>query len=129
MVQQTGQMGALAIAAKDQADQAVIQATRPRVPLKPLILPCTFPNVPILAIHTSATPEAINSGQQTVRVGGILTYNDGFPNTPPRTTRFCTFDIWDAKAKAVAWGGCDPGEELDTLIRTVGYPQNEEKPN
>ena len=71
------------------------------------------------------TADGVNSGKQVVRIGGIISYGDGFDGTQAQTERFCFQDVFDFKSKTVAFAICDPGEGLDNLIRAVGYPANE----
>lgn len=72
------------------------------------------------------TADGVNSGHQVVQLGGILTYNDGFADTPDQIGRFCIRSVFDAKAKKPALVVCDPDAALDKLIRDVGYPANKE---
>jgi hypothetical protein len=73
------------------------------------------------------TSDAVNSGHQVARFGGIITYNDGFPDTPQQTERFCFLSVFDFKAKEISIVKCNPAKDLDALIQIVEYPKNEEK--
>lgn len=73
------------------------------------------------------TADGINSGHQMVRVGIILSYNDGFPDTPVREQRLCQWSVYDLKSQTTMFAQKDPVKDLNNLIAIVGYPQNEEK--
>ena len=75
----------------------------------------------------SLTAEKVNDGHEGVRVGGIISYGDGFLDTPQQEARFCFLSIFDFKSKRFAFALCDPDKDLTELIKIVGYPDNEEK--
>jgi hypothetical protein len=56
--------------------------------------------------------ERLNNGTQMVMILGTVTYNDGFPNTPIRTYRFCSNSIYQTIAKTVYLAPCNPAKEL-----------------
>lgn len=74
------------------------------------------------------TPDRLSTGKQTLEIGGTISYQDGFPDTPTRTERFCFMSIYDIRAKATKISNCDPKTELDYLIfQIVEFPKHEER--
>jgi hypothetical protein len=76
-----------------------------------------------------ATSDGVTSGHQMIRFGGIISYGDGFSDTPKRVEKFCYASVRDSKSKRLVLAVCDQNEGIDKLVKSVGYPQNEEHPN
>jgi hypothetical protein len=67
----------------------------------------------------------LENGLQTVIVAGVISYNDGFPNTQTRHANFCVQSMYSTSMKILVMSPCSE-EYLKPLELLDGYPNNEE---
>jgi hypothetical protein len=93
-----------------------------------------FPSIPIgwplsIAIPVSqmSVPH-LNSGRQTIIIAGVITYNDGFPNTPEQQWSICQKTTYQIIMKQMLIGPCKPGDNILHIMESLdGYPNNPEQ--
>jgi hypothetical protein len=101
--------------------------------------PTTYQSVPAIPAvsvygveieYPKAVQDDLKNGRQRVLSVVVMTYNDGFPNTPDQTWVSCEGSSYIAATKEFAMRPCDdPNAILKSLITLDGYPnpQYEEK--
>lgn len=66
-----------------------------------------------------------DQGLQLVMVAGSISYNDGFPETPNQTWKFCFRTVHQITMKKTFIIICDPDQMIPKLEKADGYPNNE----
>jgi len=92
----------------------------------------TFQSVPVfqnggiyqVEVHFPKLVQAdLNSGKQAIVTLVVMTYNDGFPNTPEQTWVFCDASTFAAKQKLLTMRPCsDPNQAMHILLTADHYP-------
>lgn len=71
----------------------------------------------------SVVPDALTTGGQRIVIVAVLTYHDGFPNTPEQTWVFCEASTYASKTREFTMRPCaDPHALLGLLTRLDEYP-------
>lgn len=76
-----------------------------------------------------ATAEKVAAGTQYFIIAGNITYNDGFPDTPPQHWDFCFQTVYNPKSKTDIVGICESSIEIPKLMKIIEYPNNEDHPD
>jgi hypothetical protein len=98
--------------------KAITYQTIPVVPLGSLIS---------VEVHLPAlVQDDIANGKQGIIIAAVVTYNDGFPNTPEQTFVFCDSSSYAVSTKFFAMRPCDdPIPTLSALTALDKYPSSE----
>jgi hypothetical protein len=67
----------------------------------------------------------VGTGHQHVIVVAVVTYNDGFPNTPLQKSMFCLDSYFNMPMNETLVTPCDAAEYLPISESVDGYPNNE----
>jgi hypothetical protein len=85
---------------------------------------------------TYASPQLLNTrlpsinapdysaGQIGVVASGRISYNDGFPTTPRRTTDFCYISFFDLHTQQQSNAPCDASAMTERIKRVIRFPGN-----
>jgi hypothetical protein len=83
------------------------------------------------ALVHAANVEQINSGKMGVAVAALMTYNDGFTNSPEQTWVFCDNTGYSPDTKTTSMRPCDDPDgllQLMTALDEYPDPKYEDKP-
>jgi hypothetical protein len=89
----------------------------------------TIPVVPLGSLLSaevhfpSMVEDDVKNGRQGLLIIAVVTYNDGFPNTPEQSFMLCDSSSYQTAIKLFSMRPCnDPFGALATLITLDGYP-------
>lgn len=83
-------------------------------------------NNPAITVPTpKASRPSLEKSEQTIMIAGSVSYNDGFPDDPAETIRFCSQTTYNSASKALAWFPCDPTLIIPKLESIDGYPNSQ----
>jgi hypothetical protein len=79
----------------------------------------------ILVHLPKIVPADIQAGKQSLAIAAVLSYNEGFPNTPAQEWTFCDQSTFDADKKLLTMAPCgNPDGVLAVLMSLDKYPDH-----